>query len=212
MNPDEIRQWRKAERVRLLGAREGIAAGDRREWNEAITRFVIEGFAYLEHVLIGFCWPFKGEPDPRFAVRHFRDHGARAALPVVVEKRAPLQFREWWPGVATSRGVFDLPVPEGTETVQPDALLIPPIGFDARGYRLGYGGGYFDRTLASMTPQPLRIALAYEISRIPTIHPQPHDIAMDFVVTERGIHRVTSEGLELVDAARSNALTQGRHA
>ena len=198
MNPDDVKAWRKTERARLLAARESIGADDRREWNDAITRLLIEGFGHLEHALIGFCWPFKGEPDPRFAVRHFRDRGAHAALPVVVEKRSPLEFREWWPGVETSRGVFDLPVPEGTDVVRPGALLIPPIGFDARGYRLGYGGGYFDRTLASMTPQPLKIALAFEISRMPTIDPQPHDIAMDFVVTECGIYRVTLDGLQRV--------------
>jgi len=67
------------------------------------------------------------------------------------------------------------------------------------GYRLGYGGGYFDRTLAALSPQPLKIAVAREASRMDTIHPQPHDIPMDFVVTEAGVHEVTSSGLRLVE-------------
>ena len=80
-----------------------------------------------------------------------------------------------------------MPIPQ-TEAVVPDVLLMPPVGFDADGYRLGYGGGFFDRTLAAAAPHPLKIGLAREASRIDTIHPQPHDVPMDFVVTERGIH------------------------
>jgi 5,10-methenyltetrahydrofolate synthetase len=89
----------------------------------------------------------------------------------------------------------------GTQAVTPGALLIPPIGFDAQGYRLGYGGGYFDRTLASLDPQPLKIGVAFELSRIETIRPQPHDIPMDFIVTEAGIHRVGPGGLQRVERA-----------
>jgi 5-formyltetrahydrofolate cyclo-ligase len=92
--------------------------------------------------------------------------------------------------------VFDLPIPQGTPALRPRALLVPPVGFDAQGYRLGYGGGYFDITLAALEPQPLKIAVAFELSRIDTIYPQPHDIPMDFVVTEERVHRV--EGGRLV--------------
>jgi hypothetical protein len=76
------------------------------------------------------------------------------------------------------------------------------VGFGSQGYRLGYGGGYFDRTLAEMTPQPLKIGVAFEVSRMPTIHPQPHDVPMDFIVTERGIHHVTKTGLVCIDDLR----------
>jgi hypothetical protein len=92
-------------------------------------------------------------------------------------------------------GAFDLPVPQGTPVVRPDALLIPPVGFSSRGYRLGYGGGSFDRTLAAMDPQPLKIGVAFEIGRVRTIYPQPHDVPMDFIVTENGIHEVRDENL-----------------
>jgi hypothetical protein len=98
--------------------------------------------------------------------------------------------------VETTQGVFDWPVPEGTPTVVPQVLLIPPVGFDAQGFRLGYGGGYYDRTLAAMTPQPLKIGVAFELSRMETIHPQPYDIALDFMVTERCVYRNTPAGLE----------------
>lgn len=205
-SPEDFKQWRTAERARLLALRQGMPGAERREKADTITRLLIQGFAVLRHGTVGYCWPFKGEPDPRFAIRHLREHGARSALPVVVAKQAPLEFREWWPGVATSRGVFDLPVPEGTEVVRPDALLVPPVGFDAGGYRLGYGGGYFDRTLASMQPQPLAIAVAFEICRMPTIHPEAHDIPMDFIVTEAGIHQAHAGGLRLVAPEHANEL------
>ena len=186
--PDEVRQWRKAQRARLLAAREAIPPEVRRAHNEAITGRLIQTFPQLAAMTIGFYWPLRGEFDARVAMLHFRKLGARTALPVVIEKAAPLQFRLWWPGAPTTVGVYDLPVPQ-TEVVVPQALLMPPIGFDARCYRLGYGGGYFDRTLAALSPQPLKIGVAFESSRIETIRPQPHDIPMDLVVTERGIHR-----------------------
>ena len=111
----------------------------------------------------------------------------------------PLVFREWWPGVAMTPGVFDLPVPDDTNVVQPHALLIPPVGFDAHGFRLGYGGGFFDRTLAACTVQPLKIGVGFELSRLPTIQPQSFDVPMDFIVTEAGIH-VVEDGLRLITA------------
>ena len=64
------------------------------------------------------------------------------------------------------------------------AGLAPLVGFDSCGYRLGYGGGYYDRTLAAATPKPLAIGVGFELSRLDTIHPQPHDVPMDFIVTE----------------------------
>ena len=200
--PDDVAAWRKAGRARLLAAREAIPLEERREDDARITELVVEGFSLLGGLVVGFYWPFKGEVDPRVAVLRLRERGARAALPVVIEKKAPLQFREWWPGCVTRLGVFDLPVPVEGAIVVPDAVLVPPVGFGARGYRLGYGGGYFDRTLASISPQSIAIALAREASRIETIHPQSHDVPMDFVVTEEGIHHVSPSGLRLLAEPR----------
>ena len=98
-------------------------------------------------------------------------------------------------------GALGIPVPEGTRVLVPDALLIPPVGFGEKGGRLGYGGGYFDRTLASLSPQPLKIGVAFEVSRMPTIFPQPHDVLMDFIITEAGIHAVGLDGLRVIDPA-----------
>ena len=189
--PEDVKRWRKAERARLLALLEAIPAETRRAHGERITQRLIAEFPQLGRMTFGFYWPLRGEYDARLAAMHFRKLGARTALPVVVQKAAPLQFRLWWPGAPTTIGVYDLPVPE-TEVVVPQAVLMPPIGFDGECYRLGYGGGYFDRTLAAMSPQPLKIGVAYELLRIATIRPQPHDIPMDCVVTEIGIHRPAS--------------------
>ena len=197
--PNDLSAWRKALRAELLAAREAIPLDVRRSRNETITRLLNAAFDVLAGSSIGFCWPFKGEPDTRFFLHEMRTRGSRSALPVVVEKKKPLEFREWWPGAPTTPGVFDLPIPQGTEIMRPRALLVPPVGFDAQGYRLGYGGGYFDRTLAALTPQPLKIGVAFEVSRIPTIHPQVYDIPMDFIVTENGIAQVMAGGLVAMD-------------
>ncbi len=194
----DVTAWRKARRAELIALRKALAPEVRRAQDERVGKLLLAGFPMLERMTLGFYWPFNGEVDPRVAVLRLRERGARAALPVVVEKNAPLEFREWTPGVATTRGVFGLPVPQSRVLV-PDAVLMPPVGFDAAGYRLGYGGGYFDRTLARLVPQPLKIGLARELSRIDTIHPQPHDIPMDFVITPEAIFAVTAQGLRRRD-------------
>ena len=187
MQPHDIKTWKAGLRKELLARRQAVSAADRQAWNAAITQHLLDGFPQLVNMTIGIYWPYQGEFDPRHAVRHWRDRGARTALPEVVQKAAPLQFRHWQPGVAMTRGVYDIPVPAATDIVLPQALIMPPVGFDAAGYRLGYGGGFYDRTLASITPRPLTIGVAYELSRLPTIHPQDFDLAMDYVVTERGV-------------------------
>lgn len=74
-------------------------------------------------------------------------------------------------------------------------MLIPPVGFDSRGYRLGYGGGYFDQTFAILRPQPLKIGVASELSRTAKIQPQPYEVPMEFIVIEPGIHFVIRDAL-----------------
>ena len=204
----QIRDWRKLERAELIAQRTAVASDQLRQWNVAMTNCITAGFPMLASMAIGFCWPFKSEFDARFAIRYFRDRGATAALPAVVAKASPLQFRKWWPGAPMTPGVYDIPVPDGTEIVIPDAAIVPMIGFDAEGYRLGYGGGYFDRTLAALLPRPLAIGVAFELGRLQSIHPQPHDIPMDFVVTEDGLHAVIDGRLTLVDAAACHAHAQ----
>jgi 5,10-methenyltetrahydrofolate synthetase len=186
---DGILAWKASLRKQLLAKRQAVLDADRKRWQAAITQHLVEGFPQLAGMTIGIYWPYLGEFDPRHALRHFRDRDATAALPEVVQKAAPLQFRSWWPGVPMGRGAYGIPVPLGTALVVPQALLIPPVGFDALGFRLGYGGGFYDRTLASLAPRPLTIGVAFELSRVDSIWPQPFDLALDYVVTERGVFK-----------------------
>jgi len=188
-------------RAQVIGQRLALDPAEHRAFSERITASLKLGFAPLAGGRIAFCWPCKREFDARFAVRHFRDRGASAALPEVVASGRPLRFRKWWPGAPMARGIYDIPFPNGTEEVAPDAALVPMNAFDRAGFRLGYGGGYFDRTLAALAPRPIAIGIGFERFRLDTIHPQPHDIAMDFVVTEAGIHLVANAALQPIDAA-----------
>lgn len=165
-----------------------IEPGQRARLQGAIDAHLLAAVHPLAGQVVAIYWPFRGEYDPRPVARVWRGRGVLSVLPVVVGPGLPLQFRLWWPGVRSEPGVYGLPIPLGTETVTPDLLLIPPVGFDAQCYRLGHGGGFYDRTLAQWRDRPpRRVGVAFEVSRMPTIDPQPHDIALDCVVTEDGV-------------------------
>lgn len=184
---NRIKQWRKETRARLIALREAADDASREAWSRSITQFLEQGFPIGAGMVVGFCWPYKGEYDIRFPVRTWRDHGAVGALPAVVDKKGPLEFRAWWPGAPMRPEVYDIPVPVGTPVVTPNVVFAPVVGFETAGFRLGYGGGYFDRTLASLQPKPIAIAVGFELQRLDTTYPQPHDVPMDFMVTEAGI-------------------------
>jgi 5,10-methenyltetrahydrofolate synthetase len=155
-------------------------------------------FPGLARCRFAFCWPIKGEYDARHLARTLRARGALTALPVVVAPRTPLIFREWHPGVDMAKGALNIPYPVGSAEIIPQAVLLPMNGWDPQGYRLGYGAGFFDRTLASLPKRPLTIGVTYELAKMDTIHPQSWDIPLDYVVTERGVYRRESgrdEGL-----------------
>ncbi len=199
--PPELGHWRSQQRAVLLHRRMALDKAQRIACNRRITHWLLTAFPIAGPMVVAAYWPFKAEFDPRFALREWRARGALGALPVVQRSAAPLQFRVWWPGARTTAGVFGLPVPHDGAIVRPDVVLMPPVGFDRMGYRLGYGGGYYDRTLAALSPQPLKIGVGYALSRIDSIRPQPHDIPMDFVLTEDGVHVAMPSGLALVTDA-----------
>jgi 5,10-methenyltetrahydrofolate synthetase len=200
VTPIEIQAWRKSLRGRLIEARNALPAETLTRYRETIDRHFERGFAGLARGVLAFCWPYKGEYDARFLARTLREKGATTALPVVVAPKTPLVFREWHPGVRLESGVLGIPYPVGSREVAPDSVIVPLVGFDDAGYRLGYGGGYFDRTLAAIARKPVVIGVAYEDAHLDTIHPQPHDIPMDWIVTERGIYRRDGARLEFLGA------------
>jgi 5,10-methenyltetrahydrofolate synthetase len=133
-------------------------------------------------MVVSGYWPMKGEPDLRDWLTGLRKRGARVALPRVVEKGRPLRFLIWEEGARLERGVWNIPHPAEAEEAIPDAALAPLVGFDQGRFRLGYGGGYFDRTLASLSPAPRAIGVGYRELEIETIFPLGHDIPMSEVV------------------------------
>lgn len=204
--PGDLAAWRKERRRELLARREAMPLEERRASDARIGELMLAGFPMLAEMTIGFYWPIRGEVDPRVALHRLRERGARTALPVVVARGEPLQFREWRPDTPTTPGPMGLPVPQGSEVLVPGAVLAPPVGFGALGYRLGYGAGFFDRTLAAAHPRPLALGLAREASRIETIHPQPWDVPMDFILTEEGIHVAGGEPLRRVEPTEAASL------
>jgi len=205
MNWKDISAWRKAQREHWIAWRSAVPEAQRAAWGEHMTASLCAMLPAPQKTVVGFCWPFKAEFDARYAVRHWREQGAVAALPEVTGKGQPLRFSQWWPGAPMKHGVYDIPVPDATPVVLPDIAIVPMNACDGRGYRLGYGGGYFDRTLAALEKRVVAIGVTYDACRVPSIFPQAHDIAMDFVVTEAGIYSGSGEPRRLLDAVEAVA-------
>ncbi len=185
---EDLPAWRAERRAELIAARQARGAAERAQWTAAITRHLRAALPAVRGMVIGCYVPFRAEPDLRPLFDEWRAAGADTALPVVKGRGTAMEFRSWWPGCPVVKGAFSLPMPDGTPLVTPQVVLMPPVGFDEQGYRLGYGGGYFDRTLAALEPAPLKLGVAFELSRMPSITPQDYDIPMDFIVTERAVY------------------------
>lgn len=198
MSPTELTRWRKAERERLLAARAALDRTTLERYRQEIDAHLRIAFPGLAKAKLAFCWPIRGEYDARHLVRTLRELGALTALPVVVAPKQPLVFREWHPGVAMAVGGLDIPYPVDSPEVVPNAVLLPMNGWDGAGYRLGYGAGFFDRTLASLQKKPAVIGVSYEIARMDSIHPQSWDIPVDWLVTERGVYRRDGDKLSFL--------------
>jgi 5,10-methenyltetrahydrofolate synthetase len=204
MTPDELRSWRRAERARLIGERERVDPATLEGWRRRIDAHLQRSFPGLAASTLVFCWPMRGEYDARVLADALRARGAVTALPVVVAPGQPLAFREWHPGVVLASGPLGIPYPAGSDPVAPSVALIPLNGWDEAGHRLGYGGGFFVRTLA-IRPRPIAIGVGYELGRMKTIEPQAWDIPMDWIVTERGVYRRDPGGLVLLGEAAPGA-------
>ena len=187
MEGAELKAWRRSERQRLLALRTGAGAAERRAWGQQIEARLRLLLQQRPGILLGVYWPFQAEFDPRALIDWLIAGGSAVALPAVVDRKGPLEYRAWRPGETLVDGVWNIPIPEKREIVVPQAVLAPLVGFDRDCYRLGYGGGYFDRTLAVLAPRPLAIGVGFELSRLETIYPQDFDMPMDLIVTEAAV-------------------------
>ncbi|RPI35979.1 MAG: 5-formyltetrahydrofolate cyclo-ligase [Hyphomicrobiaceae bacterium] len=186
MDRAEVMRWRKVERKKLIGERLATPSDTRRRHADKIVASLEVVISEAQGLIISAYWPFRGEPDLRNFMAGVSDRGGRCALPVVVERGKPLIFRPWSPGEPLANGIWNIPVPTTTDEVVPDIVIAPVVGFDRACYRLGYGGGFFDRTLATMKNSPRKLGVGYRQQALLTIHPQPNDIPMDMMITEQG--------------------------
>lgn len=182
-----LTEWRRAERARLIAARLALSARVRNTLARRIAGHLDALIGDPAGVLVSGYWPFRGEPDLRDWFRDLRERRGLVALPVVVERGKPLLFRLWRKGERLERGVWNIPAPAAGEPVFPRIVIAPLVGFDAAGYRLGYGGGFFDRTLAALPPSTIAIGVGYDSAEMATIRPHGFDIPMRYIVTENGI-------------------------
>lgn len=186
----DVARWRKAARVRLLAERAALSVDQRHSASEGVAahldQLLISRFGSVQGLTISAWWPIKAELNLRHWLGDLVARGAVVALPVVLTPAAPLVFRPWTPDCKMVKGFWKIPIPADGPEVVPDVALAPVVGWDAAGFRLGYGGGYFDRTLATLHPRAFAIGVGLDAARVATIFPQPHDIRMDVIVTESG--------------------------
>ncbi|WP_158921001.1 5-formyltetrahydrofolate cyclo-ligase [Acidisphaera sp. S103] len=180
-----VNAWRKAQRTQLLGQRQSLSPDDRLRAAEVIGEQLSAIVAANGIVSVGLYWPIKQEISLlAWANELAGERNVVLCLPVVVTPKEPLEYWRWTQGEPLARGIWNIPVPAERDVVLPDLMLAPVVGFDRANYRLGYGGGYFDRTLASLRRRPMVVGIGYAFSALETIFPQTHDIPMDAVLTD----------------------------
>ena len=144
--------------------------------------------------VIGAYWPIKGEFDPLPALHRWKEDGElleepqrrRIGLPVVDKVAGTLTFHAWYPGCPMEPDAYDIPKPKDTETVVPTLLFVPCVGYGPGGYRLGYGGGFYDRTLAALAPRPHTVGLGFTHGWLEDFLPEPHDLPLDGLLNDNG--------------------------
>jgi 5-formyltetrahydrofolate cyclo-ligase len=174
----------------LLAARQALAADTAQRLSAQLGGQVARLLAERRAACVGFYWPMAGEFDARDALTAWLGGAPdrQAALPVVSHRGAPLTFHVWHPDAPMRVGRYNIPIPEHEHPVQPDLLLVPCVGFDAARLRLGYGGGYYDRTLAALQPRPYVAGVAFECGRVAALPREPHDVPLDVILTETGCY------------------------
>ena len=193
-NPPEFRQILRRQ---MLARREALSPEEHALWSAAIRQQLDQAFPALAELIVAFCWPVQNEPDLRPLISELIARGGRVCLPVVVKPGMALAFREWWPDQPLQPDRYDIPTPTDGDFLVPQALLLPVNAFDAAGYRLGYGGGFFYRTLATLSPRPLAIGIGFDFQRVDSIQPAAHDMPLDAIVTESGCHAIGSDNRKL---------------
>jgi 5,10-methenyltetrahydrofolate synthetase len=194
MDEQALKAFRKRLREHSIAAREAMDDIERTRCSARIGASLADLLVDIGPRRLGFCWPFRGEVDVRETVGAWlaQDASRVAGLPVVTAPRTAMTFRRWAPGAAMIDDAYGIAIPARDERLLPDCLVLPLVAFDDAGHRLGYGAGCFDRTIAALAAagqRPTLIGLGFEYLRCRTIHPQPHDAPLDWLITEAGVFR-----------------------
>lgn len=183
---------KQALRKHLLAQR--LALPNRLAATESLQRVMRLWLLRRSDVTIGAYWPIKGEFDPLPALHRWKEDGElldepqrrRIGLPVVNKEHRTLVFHAWYPGCQMEEDAYGIPKPKDTEVVVPTLLFVPCVGYGPGGYRLGYGGGFYDRTLASLQPHPYTVGLSFALGFVDDLLPEAHDVPLDAILNENG--------------------------
>ncbi len=170
-----------------------------------------------DDAVIGAYWPIKGEFDPLPALYRWQEDAIlgqdsrenlavalegraesatenianrsprKIGLPVVDKLHKTLTFHAWYPGCPMEEDAYGIPKPKDTEVIVPTLLFVPCVGYGPGGFRLGYGGGFYDRTLATLQPKPITVGLGYSHGWLPDLESEPHDVALDAILNDKGV-------------------------
>lgn len=170
--------------------RAALADADRKTASKAAAAHFINGIDVSPDQMIAAYWPIRDEIDCRPVLAHLMDNGQPLSLPAVVGENDPLVFRRWAVGAALYEAGFGTLGPaKDAEIVEPDMIIIPLLGFDRQGNRLGYGKGHYDRTIAVMQKKPVLVGYAFAAQKMPDIPAEPHDVPLNYLVTENGVRQ-----------------------
>lgn len=169
----------------LIATRETLATSTRAQAERSIAMHVQEWLRQNTVQVVGAYLPMRHEVDLREILLWLHQQGLKIALPVVEQFAAPLVFRTWRGEALSERDLAGVRAPMDAPRLEPEALLVPCVGFNEHGYRLGYGGGYYDRTL-SAHPHWLAAGVAFSLQRA-HFTPDEHDVRLHAIITEQGI-------------------------
>ncbi|MDU0339778.1 5-formyltetrahydrofolate cyclo-ligase [Bosea rubneri] len=169
-------------RAEALARRDALELDDRLIWDEAITERVLALPAFSQGPVSAY-WPMRSEADPRPILEALHERGLPLCLPAIVDGR--MHFRRWAPWEPIVPGGFGTLVPQSSEAeVRPAVLIVPLAAFDRRGFRIGYGKGYYDRAIAELRPLAT-VGIGYAAQEILAVPDEPHDRSLDWIVTEK---------------------------
>jgi 5-formyltetrahydrofolate cyclo-ligase len=188
MADEKIDEAKAALRIRARAQRTAIAVGSRAAAAQAAASHFLEGVPLKPDDIVAVYWPIREELDCKPLLTRLMDSFQPVCLPVVMGEEAPLDMRLWEQGTPLYPSGFGTLAPSDmAPRVEPDVIVTPLLGFDAAGTRLGYGGGYYDRTLASMRKRARLIGFAFAAQELPAVPREAHDRPLDAIVTEQGI-------------------------